>query len=322
MSTLYFLPLLTIAAVVRHCLYPATTLTMRVLQLVILLQWLAHIPACLALIVPLLAANPALSLKGITLQRLSDGESIDLGEALSLSGKTMLVLGSHPADFNLIEYAQKVRVFWPQMKVKGIERCIIVMNGEKSSCRKLAELLELPDEIEILPDPTGESGRQFGVSRGWRPDDDRISPILKTTVVGLGFGPPWGTLPAVLTGYIGNPNGRREWIEESLKQGQLFGRWPQVLDIADDGNVVGNKFDDFPLLSGWGRRPFELATLRLQNLVDIQIKHWDELKPVDDRCLTQLGGCTIVSDDGVPIYSWLDTGLCDIPDFDKLLSEL
>ena len=74
--------------------------------------------------------------------------------------------------------------------------------------------------------------------------------------------------------------------------------------------------------TGWGRRPFELATLRLQNLVDIQIKHWDELKPVDDRCLTQLGGCTIVSDDGVPIYSWLDTGLCDIPDFDKLLSEL
>jgi len=289
-----------------------------------LLRLFALFSTCSALVVPLSAANPAVSLKGTALCRLSDGESIDLGEALSSTsnGKTMLILGTHPADFNMVEYGQKVRVFSSQMKEKGIDRCMIVMNGNQSSCQKFANLLELPDGVEIFPDPTGESGRRFGVSRGWRPDDDRISPILKTTVVGLGFGPPWGTLPAVLTGYIGNPNGRREWIEESLKQGQLAGRWPQVLEIDDDGSIVGNKFDDFPLVSSWGRRPFELATLRLQNLVDVQIKHWDELKPVDSRCLTQLGGCTIVSAGGEPIYSWVDTGLCDVPDFDKLLSAL
>ena len=57
---------------------------------------------------------------------------------------------------------------------------------------------------------------------------------------------------------------------------------------------MANKFDDFPLVGGWGRRPLELATLRLQNLVDVQFKHWDALKPVDDRCLTPLGGCAVV----------------------------
>ena len=51
--------------------------------------------------------------------------------------------------------------------------------------------------------------------------------------------------------------------------------------------VLGNKFDDLPL--DWGVRPFELATLRLQTLKDVQLAHYDDLKPADDRCLTQLG---------------------------------
>lgn len=281
--------------------------------------------SCLGLIVPIPAATPAESLKGVSLERLEDGKPIDLGEALSstdANSKTMLVLATHPADFNTVEYGQRVRHYLPQLKEKGIERFMMVVNGSPSACSKLAELLDLPDEVELFSDSTGEAGRSFGVSRGFRPDDDNIPPSLKVTVVGLGFGPPWGTLPAVLTGYFGNPDGHREWIEESLKQGQLAGRWPQVLELGPDDSILANKFDTFPLLSGWGRRPFELATLRLQNILDIQIKYWDELKPVDDRCLTQLGGCTIVGPNGKPIYSWIDRGLCDVPDLKEVLEIL
>jgi hypothetical protein len=277
-----------------------------------------------ALVVPLPAATPAESLQGCSLSRLADGESIDLGKALSAtkSGKTMLVLGTHTADFNMIEYGQRVRAALPELKERGIDRFIMVMNGSSQACQKLVQLIDLPEEIEVFADPTGEAGRRFGVNRGFRPDDDGIPVGLKVTVVGLGFGPPWGTLPAVLTGYFGNPNGRREWIEESLKQGQLAGRWPEVLELGQDGKIVGNKFDNFPLLSGWGRRPFELATLRLQNIVDIQMKHWGDLKPVDDRCLTQLGGCTIVESDGKAVYSWVDQGLCDVPDMNQVVKLL
>jgi len=126
----------------------------------------------------------------------------------------------------------------------------------------------------------------------------------------------------VLTGYFGNPNGRREWIEKTLKQGQLAGRWPAVLDLAEDGSILRNKFDDFPLLGGWGRRPFELATLRLQNLVGIQFANWDALKPDNDKCLTQLGGLTVVGPGGEPVFSWVDQGLCDIPDMNEVLDAL
>jgi len=140
--------------------------------------------------------------------------------------------------------------------------------------------------------------------------------------MGIGLGDA-GTLPAVLAGYVGDPNGRREWIETALKQGQLAGRWPDsMLDVAADGSIVANKFDDAWLVGGWGRRPFELAVLRLQNLIGVQYNNWNALKPVDDRCLTQLGGCTVVGTGGEAIYSWVDNGLCDVPDMNELLDAL
>ena len=282
-----------------------------------------------SLVIPLPAATSAESLKGVVLERLCDGERVDLGEALSatVSGsKTMIVAASHTADFNTIEYGQQIRFYWDQMKEKGIERCLMVMNGQPSSCAKLQELLDLPEGLEIFPDSKGTAGRSLGVSRGFAPDNADIPASWKVTVVGFGFGPPWGTLPAVLTGYFGNPNGHREWIEASLRQGQLAGRWPKVLELDDDESsnhaILANKFDNFPLVSGWGRRPFELATLRLQNILDIQIKFWQELKPVHDPCLTQLGGCMIVGENGVPLFSWVDRGLCNIPDMKKVLEDL
>lgn len=284
---------------------------------------------CSALVVPLQAANPSASLAGVSLPRVNNGgDQVDLGAALataSTSGKVMLVLGTHAADFNCVEYMQRIRAFWtPLTEKRGIERCMVVVNGEAAQALKLAELVDLPEAVELYADPTGEAGRRFGVSRGFRPDDTSLSPFAKLFFMGIGIGPPWQTLPAVLTGYFGNPSGKRAWIEAALRQGQLAGRWPDsVLELSADGSeVVGNRFDDTPLVSGWGVRPFELATLRLQNLIGVQGTHWDELKPADSRCLTQLGGCVVVGDGGTPLYSWLDQGLCDVPDFDELLEAL
>lgn len=273
-----------------------------------------------ALVIPLSAATPAESLAGLKLPGASDGVAMDLGATLAATtGKTMLVCATHAADFNAVEYAQRVRAYWPRIQEKGIDSCIMVINGEPAQCLKLAELVDLPPAVKLLSDPTGEAGRRFGVSRGFRPDDERLSPFVKLFFMGIGLGPPWYTLPAVLIGYFGNPEGKRAWIEDSLKQGQQAGRWPTILDVAGDGSIVANKFDDTPLLSGWGVRPFELATLRLQNLVDVQGKHWEELKPSHPPCLTQLGGCAVVGPGGEALYSWVDRGLCDVPDFDEML---
>ncbi|KAJ1624070.1 hypothetical protein T492DRAFT_1050035 [Pavlovales sp. CCMP2436] len=278
-----------------------------------------------------LTTKPATSLAGVSLFRASASDlsaKVDLGEALASStgGKTLLVLGTHAADFNMIEVAQRARAFWPQLQAKGVVRCLMVINSQAGSCLKLAELLDLPAEFELLSDETGEAGRRFGVSRGFRPDDENLSPELKLFVVGIGLGPPWGTLAAVLPGFWGNPGGKRAWVEAALKQGQQAGRsagpLPPILELGADGLILSNRFDDFPVLGGWGLRPFELATLRLQNLAGIQFQHYDALKPTDNRCLTQLGGCAVVDSGGEPLFLWVDKGLCDVPDFDKLLAVL
>jgi hypothetical protein len=302
--------------------------------------WIA--PFHNALVVPLSAAKPKESLTGVFLPRVvldgdnkknydGNAELVNLGAEIgsgSIDKRTMVIFGTHAGDFNMIEYLQKIRFSFRELKEKGnIDRILCVVNGAPDQIKLLAGLLDIPaDEIKIdfFADPTGEAGRCFGVDRGFRPDDDSLSPFAKQFCTGIGIGPPWMTLPAVLPGYTGNPNGKRDWIEASLKQGQLAGRWPSVLELDDNAdnekNIVGNKFDEAPLgLGSWGRRPFELATLRLQSLIGIQIQHWSELKPVDDRCLTQLGGCTVVESDGTAIYSWVDKGLCHVPDMDDLL---
>lgn len=314
------------------------------------------IPFHSALVIPIAAANPKVSLAGISLSRVvldknnsnrnDDGENsnrnenddnelsmVDLGAELGNGNgsRTMLVFGTHAGDFNTIEYLQKIMFIRDKLRTHGkIERIVVVINGELRQIKLLADLLDLSPEIELLSDPTGEAGRRFGVDRGFRPDDKSLSPFAKQFATGIGVGPPWMTLPAVLPGYTGNPSGKRDWIEASLLQGQLAGRWPSVLELEEEpptGDkkpiILSNKFNDAPLgLGDWGRRPFELATLRLQSLIGIQIKHWSDLKPVDDRCLTQLGGCTVVESDGTAVYSWVDRGLCDVPDMDELLEAI
>ena len=47
-----------------------------------------------------------------------------------------------------------------------------------------------------------------------------------------------------------------------------------------------------------------------------------ELGAQDDRCITQLGGCALLSADGEVLYEWRDTGICNTAHFEDLLRAL
>ena len=137
------------------------------------------------------------------------------------------------------------------------------------------------------------------------------------------------TLPYVIAGYIGNPGGYNGWIQTSLQVGQQQGRWPDTaLDLdPSTGAVSRNAFDELPLVGGWGRRPLELATLRLQNMLGLSIAHWGELAPDDEQMaagvLTQLGGCVVVDNgSGDGLFEWRDPGICGVASFDDLLAAI
>ena len=188
---------------------------------------------------------------------------------------------------------------------------------------------------------------KFGVGRGWRPDDTQLSPFVKLFGMLLGLG-AWATLPAVISGYIGNPFFGQPWIEDALAVGQWKKRWPDTALVLEDepvetsdddpenmGVLRGqkikvrlNKFSELPYgLGEWKRRPLELATLRLQNMLDISIKYWKVLAPTEealkDGVLTQLGGCIVVdSSSDTVLYKWRDPGICAVANFEDLLRRI
>jgi len=282
-------------------------------------------PLLLGVTVPTAGGPSGLwSFAGRTLPRVSDGEPVDVGAALNEGpGTSLLVLGTYPADFNMIEYAQQLTHYVPALKEAGVTKITCVVNGAPAGCQKLADLVGIPDDVVLLSDPTGEAGRDFGVSRGWMPDDATVPAYGKLFGMLLGLGAS-NTLPSVITGYLGNPDGERGWIESALAQGKGAGRWPgeTVIETDGAGTVTRNAFDELPVVSSWGRRPLELATLRLQTMLGVSLEHWSELQVgVDDRCLTQLGGLVAVRDNKV-LFEYRDGGICNVASFEKLLQAL
>jgi len=295
--------------------------------------------------------SPLIKLNGVVVTSVANRERIDLSTFLSsnslenninsMSSKTMLIFGTYAADFNAIEYAQRLRYYLPKLKDNGITRIGLILNCEAEAAMKLMEAVDLQTDsnlnsdlddddsvVKLFVDPLGNAGRAFGVGRGWKVDDNTISPFLKLFGMLFGLG-AWATLPAVIGGYIGNPFYPQPWIEDALAIGQKKGRFPSnALELdKDSGEVIVNKFRELPIVGGWERRPLELATLRLQNMIDISIKNWNELVPTKDALdagvLTQLGGCLVTDTKGTnTLFKWRDPGICAVTNFEDVLEAI
>lgn len=274
-------------------------------------------------------------IKGATVTSVASGKSVELYNFMKAGqNKSMIIFGTYAADFNAIEYAQRLRYYLPSLKDRGIDKIGFILNCDVDAAKKLVQLVDLKTDatnddavVELLIDPTGKAGRMFEVGQGWRPDDDTMSPYLKLFGMLFGLG-AWATLPAVIGGYIGNPFFGQPWIEDALAVGQQNNRFPSnALELDDTGGVKINKFKELPVVGEWERRPLELATLRLQNMVDISIKYWKELAPSEDALnagvLTQLGGCLIVdSNTGDELFRWRDPGICAVANFEDILKKV
>lgn len=83
----------------------------------------------------------------------------------------------------------------------------------------------------------------------------------------MGIGSP-GTIQAVLKGYVGDADADASWIASTLQM------------------VDARRFD---VLGERGARPFEVATVRLQNMREI-VARWDSLSPPNKDLITWQGG--------------------------------
>jgi hypothetical protein len=100
-----------------------------------------------------------------------------------------------------------------------------------------------------------------------------INGYAKLLVMCAGVGSP-GTLAAVFGGYLGS-----KYNPPIFKEGSNYDN-PTVRKMM--GATLGQGF----------QRPFELATLRLSNMVEI-LNNWQALAPADDELLVQRGGSLV-----------------------------
>lgn len=269
-------------------------------------------------------------IKGINVQPIDGSEKIALEDYLKNDGKSLFVFGTYAADFNAIEYAQRLRYYLPILEKEcGVTKFGVLLNCEPDAALALADVVDLDTaKVDLFVDNTGAAGREWGVGRGWLPDNEDVNPYLKLFGMLWGLG-AWATLPAVIGGYIGNPFVPQGWIEDALAVGQNKDRWPgTALELSEDGKSVAvNKFSELPVVGAWPRRPLELATLRLQSMIGISLKDWEQLAPNEEALnagvLTQLGGCIVVDGSTLEtVYDWKDPGICAVANFEDIVKKL
>lgn len=209
-----------------------------------------------------------------------------LWDAQDPSKRHVVVCLSHFGDLTSWEYAQKLRDSLEAIDSKADGISVIGL-GTVEAGRKFAELLNFPttnlyavNDVELYV--------RLGFSEGAFPDQNlneyvRLLPML------AGIESP-GTLQEVIRGYVGDRDAK-----------QIFDRSP------------------FDVLGKGYQRPFELATLRLSNMIRI-LPNWGELVP-NSELICQQGG-TLVFQGSSLVHLQNDTGILKYASIDDLLAFL
>jgi hypothetical protein len=187
--------------------------------------------------------------------------------------RRLVVLLSQLGDFDSLEYAQALAAALPELEAAGI-RLLAIGIGEEAGAERFCGFTGLPRALLQL-EGTPRLHRALGLSEGLQAPGGPWPSLL---LMCAGVGSP-GTLAEVFRGYTGDRSA------------------PQRLDSPLFNLAGGEGF----------QRPFELATVRLRNMVEV-LSHWRTYVPRDDY-LTQRGATYLLERDDSLLYGFQDRGL-------------
>ena len=193
--------------------------------------------------------------------------------ALGSGRRRLVVLLSQLGDFDSLEYAQALAPLLPRLQAAGIE-VVAIGIGDEAGRRRFCGFTGFPaDRLQV--EATPELHQALGLYPGLRTP---AGPWPALLLMCAGLGSP-GTLAEVLRGYTGDRHA------------------PQRLDSPL-----------FALAGGEGfQRPFELATVRLRNMLEV-LGNWRTYVPRDDF-ITQRGGTYLLESDDTVLYCHRDRGI-------------
>lgn len=232
-------------------------------------------------------------------ERVSDGSVVPILEGCNSASRQLVLIWSQLGDFDTLEYA-----WWLQREARSLQELGIVVRavgiGDRASGEKFCAFTGFPSDC-LFVDPTAELHQQLELYQGL----SLKVPLLSTEqnawinlmLMCAGIGSP-GTLAEVFRGYRGDRNA------------------PQL--IEEDETVKASplpplKGSTFQWAGGRGfQRPFELATLRLRNMIEV-LSHWKTYVP-NAAYMTQRGATFLFNAQGELLYEHRDRAILGFAD--------
>ncbi|WP_320674536.1 AhpC/TSA family protein [Prochlorococcus sp. MIT 1341] len=204
------------------------------------------------------------------------------------SRKLIILLGLL-GDFDSLEYGQLLALNLSQLENKNIKTLLIGIGSEESSNR-FSSFTGFPRD-SLIVEKTNSLHLSLGLSPGLQLTNNSYINLL---LMCMGFGSP-GTIHEVIRGYVGDLYSNQRIFYRN-KGGDPFLPFLQP------------KF--FSLVFGDGYlRPFELATVRLMNMIEV-LSNWN-LYMFNKDYLTQRGATYFLETDNSVLYSYKSKALLD-----------
>ncbi len=201
--------------------------------------------------------------------------------------KTLIVLLGSFADFDSFEYSQQLSLQATKLAKYSIDLILIGIGSEdsKESFCKFNKI----DIENVFAVRNADLHKKLNLNSGF------VSPmpaIINLLIMCMGI-KSRGTIKEVLRGYFGDKNAK-----------SLFA-YDEEINIVPFLFLKGNMFNVFSKKQNL--RPFELATRRLMNMIEI-LSNWNLYVP-DSSFLTQRGATILLNEKNEVLYEFISENL-------------
>ena len=201
--------------------------------------------------------------------------------------KTLLVFLGSFADFDSFEYSQQLSRQLNRLAKNSVDLILIGIGSEKSKeyfCR--FNKIDIKNVVALR---NADLHKKLNLNSGF------VSPLpamINLLIMCAGINSR-GTISEVLRGYFGDKDAK-----------SLFA-FDEDINIGPFTLLKGNMFDIFSKKQNL--RPFELATRRLINMIEI-LSNWNTYVP-DSAFLTQRGATILLNEKDEVVYEFISESL-------------
>ena len=201
--------------------------------------------------------------------------------------KSLIVLLGSFADFDSFEYSQQLSSQSNRLAKHSVDLILIGIGSEKSK-ESFCKFNNI-DIKNVFAVRNADLHKKLNLNAGFV---SQMPAIINLLIMCMGINSR-GTIKEVLRGYFGDKNAKSLFsFDEDIKLGPV-------------SLMRGKMFDIFSKKQNL--RPFELATRRLMNMIEI-LSNWNTYVP-DSKFLTQRGATILLNENDEVLYEYISESL-------------